>query len=201
LHAGDGGVVSGRSGGFRNVAGIRVRRFQEMEKLMRSLLVFLVSLGLTSALGSVAFGETFNVHIAGSVIYPTELPNDFELAVAVAEPAVVGNPTNSANAQWGPIVSTIHNGASFTVRWAGPSLPALVAQPRNFAFDFTSDQSNVAVADVWWTINGQRININNDSGLTPPPRADDFTVSGIPEPGSLGLLALGTPAMLRRRRR
>src|SRR4249920_2337983 len=111
------------------------------EKLMRSLLVFLVSLALTSALVPVALG--LDVHVAGTVIYPPSLPNDFEIDVTVAEPAVVGNPTNSFNANWGSILSTIHSGASFTVRWAGPPLPALVGQPRNFALDFTSDQPNI----------------------------------------------------------
>jgi hypothetical protein len=172
-----------------------------LEGLMRNLLVFLVSLGLTFAIGGVAFGATFNVHIAGDVIYPEFLPNDFELAVAVTEPAVVGNPTNSFNAQWGSIISTTHNGASFTVRWAGPSLPALVGQPRNFAFDFTSDQPSITVADVWWTINGQRVDGDNPFGFTPPPRADDFTVSGVPEPASLSLVAFGSLGMLLCRRR
>ncbi len=157
---------------------------------MRNLLVFLVSLGLTSALAPVALGETFNVHIAGSPIYPFSLPNDFEIDVAVAESAVVGSPTNSINAQWGPISNTFDTAAGFTVRWVGPPLPSFVGLPRSFAFDFTSDTPNVSVADAWWTINGQRVE---------HIPAEAFTVTGIPEPGSLGLLAAGAGMMLRRR--
>ena len=164
----------------------------ESEKLMRNLPVFLVSLGLTFAAGAVALGATFNVHIAGDPIYPPSLPNDFEIYVAVTEPAVVGNPTNSSNAQWGSISSTTHSGASFFVRWVGPPLPGLVGQPRHFAFDFMSDQPSISVTEAWWTINGQQIErIPGDS----------FTIEGVPEPVSLSLLAIGGLGLLLRRRR
>ena len=70
----------------------------ELEKLMRKLLVLLVTLGLTFAAGAVALGATFNVHIAGDPIYPPSLPNDFEIYVAVAEPAMVALANATATA-------------------------------------------------------------------------------------------------------
>ena len=163
---------------------------------------FVVSLGLTLALGAVALGQSQIYHVVGTVPYPPSLPNDFEIIIDVTQPAVVGAPYNFQNLRtgfnfdhWGPPTTT-NQAASFTVRWAGPPMPALVIQPVTFGFDFTSDAS-VALNSAWWTINGQRI--SEETGFV-------TVLADVPEPSTfvlaaLSLAGLGCVALRKKYRR
>ena len=137
-------------------------------------------LGLSLLIGFTQRGSA-QVQIMGSlanfdVRYPNSLPNDLEIVLYGA-----GLLTNCVqgtffNAQWGAPVSitgsvnTDPTSPAFgldcvVIRYAGPPLPGLVGQLRHFGVRLKIGCA-VAHQEVWWTINGVRINRPCDPHIT-----------------------------------
>ena len=110
------------------------------------------------------------------VRYPQSLPNDLEIVIYGdgLQPAdVVGT---YSNPQWGQAnsitgsINTDPTSPAFglncvIIRYVGPPIPGLVGQMRHFGVRL---RIGVALAhqEVWWTLNGQRINRPCDPHVT-----------------------------------
>lgn len=138
--------------------------------------------------GATALGV--GVAIAGNldnfdVRYPGSLPNDLEVVIYgdfPTTPSCVISTWNTNNllgglgVQWGPassITQTLNTDVTspafglqcIVIRWAGPPRPAMVGQMVHFGVHLRPGCA-VVHQEVWWTINGQRINRPCDPHIT-----------------------------------
>jgi hypothetical protein len=135
-----------------------------------------LSLGFGLLMGSAARGWAAGVAISGGlhnfdVRYPNTipgLPNDLEVIVYGAGLTTADVVGTYSNPQWGSansITASVGNDPTspgfglncITVRWVGAPTTALVGQMRHFGVRMKIGAA-VAHQEVWWTLNGQRIN-------------------------------------------
>lgn len=148
-----------------------------------------IGLAIGLLMGSAPSGMAAGAQIMGSlanfdVRYPNSLPNDLEIVLYGAGLTVndVAGAWDSnfllggLGAQWGPpssitgSVNTDPTSPAFgldcvVIRYAGPPRPAMVGKLLHFGVRLRLGAA-VAHQEVWWTINGQRINRPCDPHIT-----------------------------------
>ena len=138
-------------------------------------------LGLALLIGFTQPGSAAGVQIMGQlanfdVRYPASLPNDLE--IVIYGPGLSTNDVRGTyfNSSWGQpvsITSSINTDITspafgldcVVIRYAGPPQPGLVGQLMHFGVR-TRLGAAIAHQEVWWTINGQRIQRPCDPHIT-----------------------------------